>query len=808
MNHTTQLTNAADLTAGLPVDLSAGLAAAPAIQAAGGGRAAAGTDPAAPRLGASLILILATIAALLLLIQLGMRNMTVPAPQPLSAAPAAFSAARAMDKLQHIAAEPHATGTAANAEVRRYLLQELEALGLQPQVQSALGTMVSPGASIAGYIHNIAVRIPGEGADAGVGKGKALMLSAHYDSVPTGAGAADDGASVAAILETVRALRSGGPLRNDLIVLFTDGEEAGLLGAEAFASQHPWFRDVGLVLNFEYRGNSGPMLMFETSNGNGNMISAFADAPRATGSSLMYEVYRMLPNDTDMSAFKRAGLMGMNFAAMERPTSYHTQLDRPELLNQGTLQHQGEIMLALTRHFGNADLAGLKSANRVYFDVPGLGMVHYPAGLALPLAAVVALLAGAALVLGVRSGALRTGRVIAAALLLPLLALLMAVGFTMLWGGLGVLHPVYRALLDPYNGSIYMGAFVLLTIGLFALVQYRLQRWFVAMELTMGAVLFWLMLLLATAAVMPGASYVFTWPLLPLLPALGWLMSARGRTIGADARLLLLLVASAPAVYLFAPLVRTLFVAMTMQMSGVAVFMLVLLLGILYPLAVAIKRRLVFPALALSGGALLLGAGSMTAGVSAEQPRPDTLFYALDGASGKALWLSNDPVLDAWLQPVFGPHPVMRKVPELFGDRPRQYWVAPAASLDIAAPLLEVTADSTAGAVRTIGLHIASRRAAPQMKLYGEGVEVLHAELDGRVVTREAQKEWALAAGGIGPDGARLTLQVKAGQPFRLRLIDRSYGLPASVAPRGAESIIQPLGTSDSVQAVQSVAFP
>ena len=397
---------------------------------------------ARPNLG----FIIGAIIALLLMIVFALQNMATPVPVPASAPPTSFSSARALVHLRRIAAEPHPVGTAQNAAVRNYLVKQLQALGLAPQVQMELGLLVAPKANVAGYVHNIVVRIPGRVP------GKALMLAAHYDSVPSGPGAADDGASVAAILETVRAMQAASPLQNDVICLFTDGEEVGLLGAQAFAAKHPWMRDVGLVLNFEYRGNSGPMLMFETSAGNGRLIEGLATLRRPVGNSVMYEVYRLLPNNTDLSVFKGAGLPGMNFAAIERPTSYHSQLDTPELLNEGTLQQEGDSMLALTRHFGNADLAGLQGANRIYFDLPGLGLVNYPASLALPLAGLAILLFGAALFVGLRGGALRAGRTALAALLFPAIAGLLAGACALLWSGVTLLHPGYRLLLAPYNG--------------------------------------------------------------------------------------------------------------------------------------------------------------------------------------------------------------------------------------------------------------------------------------------------------------------------------------------------------------------
>ncbi|RYF03913.1 MAG: M20/M25/M40 family metallo-hydrolase, partial [Oxalobacteraceae bacterium] len=438
--------------------------------------------------GVRLHLIFTALIALVLLALFGLQSTKPPLPAPSSTPDAQFSAERAMVRLRHIASKPHPTGSPANAEVRDYLVGELKALGLDPQVQSALAT--SALMSTAGNIHNIVVRVPGRVP------GKALMLAAHYDSVPTGYGAADDGASVAAILETLRALKTSGRLQNDLIVLLTDGEEAGLLGAEAFVAKHPWARDVGLVLNFEYRGNSGPMLMFETSAGNGKLVEALGSVPRAAGSSLLYEVYKLLPNDTDLSAFRRAGMPAMNFAAMERATSYHTQLDTADNLNQGSMQQQGDIMLALARHFGQADMADLKAGDRVYFELPGVGMVTYPAALALPLALVCVALLGSVLVLGVRSGALRVVRSIVAGVVVPFVGIVIAIVCSLLWGGIKAIHPHYRSLLDVYNGHWYWLGFVALAIVLFVLATALLQRWLRALELAAGTALLWVGLLL------------------------------------------------------------------------------------------------------------------------------------------------------------------------------------------------------------------------------------------------------------------------------------------------------------------------
>ena len=107
-------------------------------------------------------------------------------------------------------------------------------------------------------MNNVVATIPGTSPTG------AVLMVAHYDSAPSGPGAADNAASVAAILEAMRALKTGPAARNDLIVLFTDGEELGLLGAKGFVETQPALSNIKVVLNFEMRGDYGPSMMFQT----------------------------------------------------------------------------------------------------------------------------------------------------------------------------------------------------------------------------------------------------------------------------------------------------------------------------------------------------------------------------------------------------------------------------------------------------------------------------------------------------------------------------------------------------------------
>ena len=188
-------------------------------------------------------------------------------------------------------------------------------------------------------------------AEAIPGNGKAILLMAHLDSVPAGPGAGDDGSGVATLLETIRALKAGAiSSRHPVIALFTDGEEAGLLGATAFVEDSRWRDRVGVVINDDQRGSAGQSLLFQTSPGDARLIDLYAhSAPRLATSSLYGEIFKILPNDTDLTPFLNAGLTGYNFAFVGEVAHYHTALDTIANLDPRSLQSSGDAILGLTR---------------------------------------------------------------------------------------------------------------------------------------------------------------------------------------------------------------------------------------------------------------------------------------------------------------------------------------------------------------------------------------------------------------------------------------------------------------------------
>ncbi len=81
-----------------------------------------------------------TVAVLGVAVWAALQSRVPPAAVPASAPASEFSAERAITHLRVIAQRPHPTGTADNARVREYLLEQLRSLNLDPQVQTATGT--------------------------------------------------------------------------------------------------------------------------------------------------------------------------------------------------------------------------------------------------------------------------------------------------------------------------------------------------------------------------------------------------------------------------------------------------------------------------------------------------------------------------------------------------------------------------------------------------------------------------------------------------------------------------------------------
>ena len=265
--------------------------------------------------------LLATLVPAVALYGLVAVRLAPPAPVAGDAAADTFSAERAYGLLEQLLGDesPHPMGSPGNLAVRERLVARLGALGYQAEVQTAPAFENRRGRL---RVHNVVATLPG------TDPGGVVLLNAHYDSVHYGPGASDDGVAVAALLEVARIVKAGPPLKNTLVFLFDDGEETGLCGAAAFCREHRLRAEVDVVINLEARGTSGSSLMFETSGDSGWLIDVFATASaRPVTGSVFTTVYESLPNDTNLTVYKAAGIPGLNFAFIGDPQNYHTKRD-------------------------------------------------------------------------------------------------------------------------------------------------------------------------------------------------------------------------------------------------------------------------------------------------------------------------------------------------------------------------------------------------------------------------------------------------------------------------------------------------
>ena len=322
--------------------------------------------------------LLALAAALIAATLIAWFSDKTPEPRGADAPADAFSAARALADVRAIASVPHPIGSPANEAARDYLLHRMTDLGLAPQVhRDASFNSRERGGKLyvgGGTVENIIGVLPGRDR-----AGPALALMAHYDSVPGSPGAADDAAGVASILETVRAIKTRGVPARDVIVLITDGEEAGLLGAQAFFQRDPMAKRIGFLVNTESRGGGGRVQMFQTGPASGGAIAIVKQSglnPQA--SSLTGYIYERMPNDTDFTVSRAAGVDGLNYAFIGRQFDYHAASSTPDNLDKGTLQDMGQQVLANAAAIAFAPALPAKTPNPVYSQLLGGITVAYP----------------------------------------------------------------------------------------------------------------------------------------------------------------------------------------------------------------------------------------------------------------------------------------------------------------------------------------------------------------------------------------------------------------------------------------------
>jgi hypothetical protein len=477
------------------------------------------------------------------LVLIGFLSTMAVNPQDAGAPANEFSATRAMAHVSEIAREPHPMGTAANGRVRSYLVAELEALGLELDLQTVSAPNVF-GSGEPVDVVNVIAWIPG------TANTKAVVLLAHYDTVPDTPGANDNSAAVAALLETARALQSGPPLANDIVFLFSDAEEpsgpSGHFGARAFASVPGLVDDLGLIVNFEANGGSGASMLVQTSGPRSWLVNEYTSAAAdPVVFSFLTEITELIGEvGTDFDVFKDAGVPGLHFAYLRGSPIYHTQADDVDSVGAGSLQHHGANAVAVARRFGDMDLAEeFPSGDAVFFTIRPF-VVQYPAAWALWLAVA----AAGGFGLAVRGSRQRIASVIRSGGVSLLAPLVGAVAGTVAWMVIAAVRST------PGVAESYLYLAVLLGVGVFVArwLEDRIGHSNTSTR-RLGRVSVWVALALLTGLTSAGFSYLFVWPAIAAVVGLMW------RPTGGRWGLACFVLIAVPTLLLMTPAIDSLF---------------------------------------------------------------------------------------------------------------------------------------------------------------------------------------------------------------------------------------------------------
>lgn len=707
-----------------------------------------------------------------------------PAPLGPEAPADAFSAARAFEHVEALATEPHPVGTEAHERVRAELIRRIEALGLGARVHEAVAARAWGSDRLrAAWVHNVVTRLEGS-----AGGDDAVLLMAHYDSAPAGPGAADDAAGVAAILETLRALQAEGELPHDVIALFTDAEERGLLGAEAFLHSHPWADDVRLVLNFEARGASGPSIMFETGPGSGALMYRYARVdPEPLAASYSYDVYRYLPNDTDFTLFKERGLPGFNFAFIHDAGRYHTALDTPANLSKASLQHHGTHALALTRHFAAAeDLGDLpRGGPAAYFALPWIGLVVYPASYSLVFIALLGLAAIVLWLVGLRRGRVSAGGTLLYGALALVAAVLAAALTALLHLGLsGPLDLAPGRLATP--GTYLLGlALVAAALTLLPLVGLRRGE---RGDPVAGVSFAWVVLALATGIGLPSTSYLMLWPMAGLLLVLA-LQVLRRRPPSPAIWALVLIVAAMPALWLWLPTLGLIGAAFGAAGVGpiVTALLAALLTTLLTPQLIALggdgRRRLRLAAIPFALGLVAVATAVFTAGYTPDRPQSTHVLYALDADEESARWATLENRPSDWTRRLVGESKERASLVPFVSEGWPEMISAPAPVSSQPAPQVELRARESVAEDRhhvRLDLKPAPERLLLRLHLRSAsplvGLRLADRQLE--IEDRGADGNFTLEVIGVPGQGLPLQVELDDDAPLEVDAVSHLRGLP------------------------------
>jgi hypothetical protein len=485
---------------------------------------------------------------------------------------------------------------------------------------------------------------------------------------------------------------------------------------------------------------------------------------------LSTDVYRLLPNYTDVNSFSERGWLTLNLAPIGNETRYHSPGDDVAALDPATLQHMGDQTLALALALANAppraatrDLIFMDLAGRILITLPmALGGVLL-VGLLLGFAALAwsrgQVVRGIAVAIGTLAGS--------AAVSWIALAFIGAMRHGMFWRA----QPLWTHL-AAYASVTFVAVALLASLGAKADVR-QLRAAFWLAYLCLGAII---------GLVAPGGIVFFLFP--PLLALIGMLSARRwqpSERIGAFAGIVLLYLSwgamlglleellSGGPMWVFAPLGALLVLPVLIEAK---------------PLIDGVRPRAgaaIAVLLALAGWAAALSAPAY----SADRQQRFVIEHVTDATLGKSSWsVVND---GAPLPPAFHSVGEWQRGKLPYTDRPR--WLAAAPSAAARAPDVQMISQVKTGGERTVTIRLAANGNDQIALIAPEDSRIRSAGTEKFVRPIDSQEEgkFSIACFGRSCDGTILTLVIGKTSPVEFLVVGSRAGLPLQAAPLLAE---------------------
>lgn len=719
-----------------------------------------------------------------------------------------FSIDNALFHLKQISKKEHHVGTEEHTVVQNYIVAELQKMGFETEIHTQ--TAINTKWFAATTAQNIVARLKGSE------NGKALMLLSHYDSSQhSSLGASDAGSGVVVILEGIRAFLAKAEIpKNDIVLLISDAEELGLLGAQAFVDTHRFTKDIGLVLNFEARGSGGPSYMLLETNGkNSKLLSEFiASKPNyPAANSLMYSIYKKLPNDTDLTVFRKdANINGFNFAFIGDHFDYHTAQDSYERLDRETLLHQADYLTTSLNYFSNSDLSNF-TANEdfVYVNFPFIKLATYPFSWVQPLLVLAFIIFSVLLFFGISlnkitlSGSFKS--------FIPFLTSLFLCGGISfgLWQLLLVIHPQYTDILQgfTYNGYTYILAFVFLNLWiLFKVYTYFLNQYKIT-DLIIAPIISWLGINILISIYLKGAGFF----IIPVFAALLILAISIFLHLEERAKRILFTIISIPTLYIFAPLVKMFPVGLGLKNLFISAIIIVLVFGIMV-FTFYQKKSFWMQKIAGIFTVIFFGIATYNSGFSIDNKKPNSLVYIQNTATKTAYFGTYNNTLDAYTAQIFNNNEIQGSIANVatnskYNTRFKNYKETAYKAISSSEVLLEV--DTIIGSKRFLELVVIPNRKIHKLEFISN-TEVDFRQFKVNDVLVNNGKSHSVKKGTFliyhlanSDDEVVVSFSVNKETNLEFILNEISYDLlkhPAfSITPRTEEMMPMPFVTNDAI---------